>query len=114
MLAPLIVDVGHRSERSVAVMKREEAETVRTVDELWHAETPATVRSVANSLEIEDEEAKQRLQELVDSDTAVKAPIKITVLVDGGTTGVTDAYFLRVPDAVFNAEDALGAWRREA
>jgi hypothetical protein len=41
------------------------------------------------------------------------APIRITVLAEGGTSAVADAYFLMVPDAVFDAEDALGSWRRE-
>jgi hypothetical protein len=40
------------------------------------------------------------------------APIEITVLAEGGTSAVADAYWLMVPDAVFNAEDVLGVWRQ--
>jgi predicted ArsR family transcriptional regulator len=94
-------------------MNRQHAETVGAIEELWRAETPATVRSVANALGVDDKETKRRLQDLVDNGTATMAPIRITVLAEGGTSAVADAYFLMVPDAVFDAEDALGSWRRE-
>lgn len=54
------------------------------------------------------------LQQAITDGAVTMAPIEMKVLAEGGTTAVADAYWLMVPDAVYNAEDAIGIWRPPA
>jgi predicted ArsR family transcriptional regulator len=94
------------------MMDRSLAETVRAIDELWSAKTPATVRSIANALRIDDGEADQRLQVLLSNGYVRTTPLQITVLAGDRPSAETAVFWLMHPDAILYAEEILGRWSR--
>lgn len=92
------------------MMTNDQARVVRAMGELCDASTPCTLRAIANSLGLGDSETSVLIDQLLSQNAVVKTPIEVRVLAPGGAAGVIDAYWLMVPDSIYNAEDVLSRW----